>query len=81
MLKNLSGMRAAILDRMLRRRQCLPEHLAAENLRATDVRAVAAKDIVFNPLELEQRDQILENRVHAPIRVWRDHHRRERPCR
>ena len=53
------------LDRMLRRRQCLAEHLPAEHLGAPDVAAVAAEDVVLDPLQLEQRDQVVENRMHG----------------
>ena len=48
----------------LRGRQRLTEHLTAEDLRAADVAAVAAEDVVFNALERELPDQVFENRTH-----------------
>ncbi len=57
-------MRHAALDRVLRRRQRLTEHLAAEHLRAADVAARATKDIGLDPLEFEQVDEVFKNRVH-----------------
>ena len=54
----------AALHRELCSRQRLAQHLAAENLRATDVTAVTAKNIVFDTLELQQRDEIFQYRVH-----------------
>jgi hypothetical protein len=40
------------------RRQRLSEHLPAEDLRAADVAALAAEQVVLEPLELEQLQQI-----------------------
>jgi hypothetical protein len=52
-------------DSELRRRQRLPEHLAAEYLRAADVPAVTAEDVVLDTLELEQMDQVGEYKMHV----------------
>ena len=49
---------------MLRRRQCLPQHLSAKHLRAAYIAAIPAEDIFLYPLQLQQRNQIFENRVH-----------------
>ncbi len=50
---------------VLRGRQRLAQHLSPENLGAPDVAAVAAEDIVFDTLELQQRDQVFEYGVHC----------------
>ncbi len=41
------------LHGVLRSRQRLAEYLSAKNLWAADITAVAAKDVVFNALELQ----------------------------
>ena len=42
--------------------QRLPEHLAAEHLRRADVAALAAKQVVLDPLEVEQLQQLRQAR-------------------
>jgi hypothetical protein len=51
---------------------------AADRLCATDITAVAAKDVVFDALEFEEPNQVGQNRVHA-ISFRRN--RRRRGCR
>ena len=46
-------------------RERLPEHLAAEHLRAADVAARAAKKVHFEPLEFEQPDKVGEQAIHV----------------
>jgi hypothetical protein len=53
-----------VLDGALCGGQCLAQHLPPEHLRAPDVAAVAAEDVVLDAFESEERDQILEYRVH-----------------
>jgi hypothetical protein len=48
----MQRVRDSALDRVLRGRQRLPEYLTAEYLGATDIAAVAAENVVFDPLEL-----------------------------
>ena len=45
----------------------LPEYLAAKYLCTADIAAVSAEDIVFDTLEFQKRDQVIENRVHARL--------------
>ena len=52
------------LDRSARRLQRLAEHLSAEHLRAADVATLAAEQVLLEPLELEQADQVGEQLVH-----------------
>ena len=60
----MKRVRNPALDRVLRGRQGLAEHLAAKHLRAADVAAVTSEYVVFDPLELQKMDEVLENRVH-----------------
>ena len=60
----MQGMRGPPVDRVVRRRQRLPENLTTENLRAADVAALAAEDVLLDPLELEQMQEVGEDRVH-----------------
>ena len=55
----------AILDGVARGRQRLAEHLAAEHARAAQVAALAAKDPILDALELEQLEEIGEDRAHG----------------
>ncbi len=57
-------MRDPARDRMLCGGQCLPEHLAAENLSAADITAVATEYVFLDTLQSEQRNQVIENGVH-----------------
>jgi hypothetical protein len=57
-------MRNAAVDRVMRGGQRLPDDLSAENLRTADVAALAAKNIIFDALESQQLQQIVENRAH-----------------
>ena len=50
----------APLDRAAGRHQRLAEHLSAEHLRAADVAALAAEQVLLEPLEVEQPDQVRE---------------------
>ena len=50
--------------RCVGRAQRLAEHLAAEHLRGADVAARAAEQVILEPLELEQPEQLGEPRVH-----------------
>src|SRR5690606_37346640 len=52
-------MRHASVHRVVRRRQGLAENLPAENLRAADVPALAAKNVVLYALEAQQPQEIL----------------------
>ena len=65
----MQRVRYAVFDRVLRGREGLPEHLSAEYLGASDVAAVAAEDIVFDALELQERDQVCENGMHCACAV------------
>ncbi len=56
----------AVIHGMLRSRQRLTHHLTAENLWAADITAVAAENIVLDALELQQRNQVFEGRIHRP---------------
>ncbi len=51
-------------DRVLGRGQRLAEHLPAEHLRAADVAALAAEEIAFEALELQQPQQVGEFGAH-----------------
>ena len=70
-------MRYAIFDGVLCRRQGLAKYLATEYLRTTDITAVTTKDIQLDALELQQADQVVEDRVHVSLRYGR----RRRRCR
>ena len=48
-----------------RRRQRLAKHLAAEHARTAQIAALAAKDPLLDPLELEQVQEIGEDRAHC----------------
>ena len=61
----VQGMCNPVLDRVLRGRQCLAQHLPPENLRAADVPAVTAENIVLDALQPEERDQVFQYRVHC----------------
>ncbi len=52
-------------DRVLGRRQRLPQHLATKHLGAADVATVATENVVLNTLEREQRDEVFEHRMHG----------------
>src|SRR6187551_810117 len=56
---------AASLDRVARGRQRLAEHLATEYSRAAEIAALAPKDPILDALELEQLQEIGEDRTHA----------------
>ena len=53
------------LDGVARGRQRLTEHLPAEHARAAQVAALAAKDPILDALELEQLQEIGEDRAHG----------------
>src|SRR3546814_7170144 len=48
---------ARLGQRRLRRRQRLPQHLPAEHVLGADVAALAAEQVVLEPLQREQFDQ------------------------
>ena len=60
---------AVILDRRVRRHQRLAQHLAAENLRAADVAALAAEQVDLEALERELLQQVGEALVAAGLGV------------
>jgi hypothetical protein len=60
----MQGMHVATIDGGARRDQRLPEHLAAEHLRAADVAALAAEQVELDALELEQAQQVIEQVIH-----------------
>ena len=43
----------------------LRQHLAAEHLRAADITARSAEDVVLDTLELQELDKVCQNRVHS----------------
>jgi hypothetical protein len=45
--------------------QRLAQNLAAENLWRANVPTLSAKDIVINPFQVKQVDQVSKNRVHS----------------
>src|SRR6185312_7008677 len=51
------------IDRLLRRRKRLAEHLAAEHVAGADVAALAAEQVVFKAFELQQFDQFGDVRL------------------
>ena len=55
------------LDRMLCRRQCLAENLPTEHLRTANVATISTEDVVLDALEIEQGNQVVENRVHGVL--------------
>ena len=57
----MQGMRrAAVGHRLLRRRQGLAEHLAAEHVAGADVAALAAEQVVFQALQAQQRKEFVD---------------------
>src|SRR5688572_9921788 len=62
-------MDAAILDGIARGRQRLSEHLSAKYARAAQVAALAAIDPVLDALELEQLQEVGEDRRHGLLLV------------
>jgi hypothetical protein len=50
------------VDRLLRGCQRLPKHLAAEHEAGADIAALAAEQVVLQPLELQQLDQFVDVR-------------------
>jgi len=58
-------MRAPTLDRVVGCRKRLTEHLSTENLCTTDIAALAAEKVVLDALELQELDQISQNRMHG----------------
>ena len=64
-------MHLAILDRVARGRERLTEHLPAEHALAAEIAALAAEDVVLDPLELEQLQQVGEDRAHRASLVPR----------
>ena len=57
-------MRYPALYRALSGRQGLAQHLPAEHLWAADIAALAAENVLLDTLQAEQRNQVIENRVH-----------------
>ena len=64
-------MRPTILDRVVCGRQRLAQDLASEDLGTADVATLAAKYIVFDTLEFEQVQEVVEYRVHGLGVAWR----------
>lgn len=62
-------MRNPALDSVLRRRQCLPKNLTTKYLGTADIAAVTAEDILLDALESQERDQIVEDRMHLVLRA------------
>ena len=60
----MQRMRNPSFDRVLRGRQRLAQYLTAEDLRAANIAAVPSKYVVLDTLELEQGNQVFENRMH-----------------
>lgn len=58
-------MDSQIVDGRIGREQCLPEHLPAEDLRATDIATLTAKQVDLKTLEFELLQQIGEPAIHA----------------
>ena len=54
-----------VVNGMLRGGQRLAQYLATKHLRTTNIATFAAKNIVFDTLQLEQRNQVIENRMHT----------------
>ena len=52
-------------NRAVRRRQRLPQNLAAEHLRTADIATLATKYIVFDSLENQQLNQVSKNCMHC----------------
>ena len=65
----MQRMRYSPFHCVLRRGQRLAQYLSSEYLRAANVTAVAAEDILFYPFELEQRYEIGKYRVHGLVDV------------
>src|SRR5690606_13490184 len=57
-------MHVAAVDRAAGRSQRLAEHLPPEHSAAADVAALAAKQVVLEPLELQKTEEIGEYRMH-----------------
>src|SRR5512146_1039054 len=51
------------IDRLLRGRQGLSQHLSAEHVFGADVAALAAEQVVLQPFELQQFDQLVHVRL------------------
>lgn len=60
----VQGVRGPPLYGPLRGRQRLTEYLPAEHLRTANIATVAAKNIVFDLLQLEESYEVVQNRVH-----------------
>ena len=71
----MQGMHVATIDGGARRHERLPEHLAAEHLRAADVAALAAEQVELDALELEQPQQVGEQRLFIVGRAFNPRHR------
>ena len=56
---------APTLDRVVGCRKRLAKHLSAENLCAADIAALSAEEVVLDALELQELDQISQNRMHG----------------
>ena len=57
-------MRAPTLDCVVGCRKRLPKHLSTKNLCTADIAALSAEEVVLDALELQELDQITQNRVH-----------------
>ena len=61
----MQGMDVPVFDRVLRCRQRLSQDLPAEYLGAADIAAFAAKDVVFDSLQMQERNQVIEDWMHT----------------
>jgi hypothetical protein len=68
----VQGVDVARTRGVARGRERLTEHLTAEHSVAAEVAALATEDVVFDALELEQLQQVSEDRLHrsAPSVFW-----------
>jgi hypothetical protein len=62
---SVQRVRHATVDGVMRRGKCLAENLSAEDLCAADVATFSAEDVVFDALQAQQPQEILENGVHC----------------
>ena len=67
----MQGMDVPVFDRVLRCRQRLSQDLSAKYLGAANIAAFAAKDIVFDSLKMQERNQVIEDWMHT-VRRRRD---------
>ena len=55
---------APTFDSVVGCRKRLAKHLSAKNLCTADIAALSAVDVVLDALELQELDQITQNRMH-----------------